>query len=321
MILRLVATLATTALTLAAWPWHGNGHEQVADIAWLNLTAKSKSEVAEILKAGDADFVPANDDEKSVRAAFRRASTWADWVKEHKDGRFEDGITAWNKRFQPGYDPNDPDKEAHRCRRWHYFDVPLNAKKGEAGVNGANALIAYVTGTYELAILSRQTPQDRSTECWWLYWLTHIVGDLHQPLHCVSDHRYEASGDAGGNLFKLGEAYPDNPNKMMNLHSIWDGGIGHAIEAEAGKPTDVESVSERWLKEFAPTEEAANNLEVGQWISDGAKLAQSVVYDGISRDGKQSDDYKARRLDVCRRRAVLAGVRLGKVLNFLLDHQ
>lgn len=48
--------------------------------------------------------------------------------------------------------------------------------------------------------------------------LIHYLGDIHQPLHCLSrvDQNYPV-GDKGGNDFKLPNHYDAN-----NLHSLWD---------------------------------------------------------------------------------------------------
>lgn len=52
-------------------------------------------------------------------------------------------------------------------------------------------------------------------------YLTHVVGDMHQPLHSVA--LFNAScpkGDGGGNFFKV-----KMPNgTLQNFHSFWDAG-------------------------------------------------------------------------------------------------
>ena len=310
-----VCFVGLCGLVSAGSAWWPKGHEQVADIAWTRLSESTKKEVALVLKAGEPEFRPASDSEPDVRAAFRKAATCSDWVKDHKEGIFEEWIQTWNAKFQPGYDPTDTNREAHRCKRWHYFDVPVRFKGEKPGVEGSNALVAMTAGRYELTALKSQDPKDRKSQCWWLYWMTHIVGDLHQPLHCVSDHTHEEAGDAGGNLFKLGIGYPDNPDRMMNLHALWDSGIELAIAAESWDKPGPEAVTERWMAAYAPSESDLGNMDVAQWIAHGSKLALSSVYEGLDRGGKPSEDYKVRQLDLCRRQAVLAGLRLAKEIN------
>jgi hypothetical protein len=44
-------------------------------------------------------------------------------------------------------------------------------------------------------------------------------------------------------------------------------------------------------------------------------MADDYVYSGIARDGKPSDEYRAKQAKLCRRLAVLAGFRLANELN------
>lgn len=59
-----------------------------------------------------------------------------------------------------------------------------------------------------------------------LVWLVHLVGDVHQPLHCVTRVIHDdPQGDKEGNDCKLN-------GKPDNIHSIWDGIIGDARELQ-----------------------------------------------------------------------------------------
>jgi hypothetical protein len=51
--------------------------------------------------------------------------------------------------------------------------------------------------------------------------LIHYVGDVHQPLHCVSRvNKDYPAGDRGGNSFPLPTHYSDK-----ELHAVWDSAI------------------------------------------------------------------------------------------------
>ena len=55
-----------------------------------------------------------------------------------------------------------------------------------------------------------------------LSWLIHLVGDIHQPLHCESFYSDAyTNGDRGGNEFYVKPA--DQP---VRLHGVWDGLLG-----------------------------------------------------------------------------------------------
>jgi hypothetical protein len=278
------------------------------------LTARTKEEVSVILDAGDSGFRPASKTPEDVRAAFRKAATWADWVKDHNDGDFEGMLTEWNAKFQPGYMADDPDREAHRCRRWHYYDLPIRYKGDKPGVEPSNALTALSVAVSEFERLAAGSKPDRKVECWWLYWLCHVVGDLHQPLHCASNFERDAAGDAGGNKFKL-----DGVGSARNLHALWDAGIDDAVASETDGPSDVESVTSRWSETYAPGKEDAADLDVASWIAAGAKRADEAVYVGVETGGRPSVEYRGKLVELCKRQAVLAGFRLAALLNQAFD--
>ena len=48
--------------------------------------------------------------------------------------------------------------------------------------------------------------------------LIHFIGDIHQPLHCVTRiTKDRPNGDFGGNSFKIKPI-----NDITNLHALWD---------------------------------------------------------------------------------------------------
>jgi hypothetical protein len=75
------------------------------------------------------------------------------------------------------------------------------------------------------AILRSSTAlaQDKAEK---MSWLTHLVGDVHQPLQCATliNSVYPApEGDHGGNGFFVKASGTSEPQK---LHSLWDGLLG-----------------------------------------------------------------------------------------------
>jgi S1/P1 nuclease len=59
----------------------------------------------------------------------------------------------------------------------------------------------------------------------YLSWLIHLVGDIHQPLHCVSLFTYDyPHGDRGGNDF-----YVKPGQRGVRLHGIWDELLGSSV--------------------------------------------------------------------------------------------
>jgi hypothetical protein len=146
------------------------------------------------------------------------------------------------------------------------------------------------------------------------------VGDVHQPLHCVS--LFDADfpqGDRGGNSIRL-----KNSDAGRNLHALWDGLLGQRGDMDAVAKTADESTTEY----SAGVAEQAKDLEPEHWIKEGQKLAETVVYEGlelnssgelltnVNRTSVTPDrNYLRRARNTARRQVVLAGDRLAAVLK------
>lgn len=151
--------------------------------------------------------------------------------------------------------------------------------------------------------------------------LVHFIGDVHQPLHATT--RYSAKyphGDRGGNLVKV-IAY----GKETNLHSLWDN-MCLAVKpkalkrplnaADRGKLTDYADYLEDTFAfpEGLVVEEMASAMA---WESH--LLAVNTTYPGAVEGQPLSEAYLDRCKEVCEGRLMLGGLRLGRMLNQLLE--
>jgi hypothetical protein len=308
--------LAAVMIAAPGWAWDDTGHRQVADIAWTRLNDKAKKEVGAILMAGDPAFRPASPADADVREAFRKSASFPDVIKFTKTTQYEEIIDPMNRTFFVTRPPNPADNEDVRCKTWHYYDVPIR-DRGSHAPKESNALVALAKSRYELASLESTPSPDRKMQCWWLTWVEHLTGDLHQPLHCVSSYETLPDGDAGGNLFMIKIAGSDRPGR---LHGYWDGAITRAIAADkaAGLPAATEDASQRWQQEFAPAAGDAANVETVSWIRAGAALADTLVYVGVEKDRAPTRGYEQLQIVLAKRQSVLAGARLATMLNDIL---
>jgi len=100
--------------------------------------------------------------------------------------------------------------------RWHYVDIPVRANDYRPGRDcrltpRGDCIVAALER--ERAVLADHAASDaRRAEA--LRWVVHLVGDLHQPLHCADD------GDRGGN-----EVHVTLLGRPENLHAVWDAGL------------------------------------------------------------------------------------------------
>lgn len=291
--------------------WGGDGHQQIADIAWTKLTPTVKAKLEKILNAGEPKF---RVESGNVRAAFYSSATFCDFMKGKSETVFEDIIPSMNSRFNA--DIASIGNEGVRCKTWHYYDEPIRYRGAKPEIDPSNADVALNLAISELTKLNKGNLSDPKMACWWVYWIEHVVGDLHQPLHCTSSFEFSEKGDAGGNKFKIQKAEGEGTS---NLHSLWDGGIGRAIgvEREKGLDPNIEKVSERWTSDSSlqPTADQVNDLNAMDWIKNGAKLADSIVYGDLHQGDRPDGNYLARESQLCKKQAVLAGYRLAAILN------
>lgn len=188
--------------------------------------------------------------------------------------------------------PGFPDMKMHK--NWHYTNVPYVTN----GHTPAQAEIPNVQTSIDAILKEPMSGYNLS-------WLVHLVGDVHQPLHCVSRfsgrHLDEITkkdrSDLGGNLFSL-----DDPAK--NLHKLWDDALPPA-EIRTGLPASADMVV---------------HLDTNSWVQESAELARSVVY-SLGLDSPDSPaptvsaDYRQAMQKIARERIGLAGYRLAAILN------
>ena len=146
--------------------------------------------------------------------------------------------------------------------------------------------------------------------------LTHLVGDMHQPLH-AADHE-----DRGGNEIKV--LLPDG--RKTNLHAAWDTSL---VEHLYGGQNDM-TVATRLMQQYASHATAwqAGNVDLATmqaWIDDANHLAKEVAYGKLpgfacQADMEQtriilSDDSLHRAEPVVEEQLAKAGYRLASILN------
>ena len=325
----LLSLLLSAAITCASLAWDTPGHEQVADMAYSLLNDGAKGKIREILKHGDPSYVPSDASDAALRDAFRRAASFPDRIKGDMGTAYESVIPSMNLKWQPDLQPAELKGELVRCKTWHYYDTPIHFQGVQPVVRPSNALVAYTFARQRIGALKNSTdPAELKESAWWLYWIEHLTGDLHQPLHCTSNYQTIPGGDAGANLFHVKVPDPKHPGntKSITLHSYWDEGIDHAAGGDRQPLKDLDAneaktVTDLWLAEPAIQPSAAEvaNLAVADWIAKGAEFADSKVYDGIT-DGKEPNGhYAARQIEFCKRQAVLAAKRLAAILNNTLS--
>lgn len=281
----------------------------VALIAEKHMTPRALAAATALLQSVPPDAALQRFCKYSANDVFADASTWADDVK---------------KGEQTG--------------TWHYIDIPLGLKHGEADAycqpvgpsanGGARPGCILSALRYNLNILNddKETKEEKAKA---LRYMIHLVGDLHQPLHTT------ANNDQGGNCVPI--AFFAEP-KIANLHSVWDGMIMNRDMAAKG--FTVEQMAAELDRKFAKDSGAwtKHGLEFEKWLWEGHKVAQTATYGDLQpkipvepydahpdckaetqKDGalhlRVTEDYERKSEPVVEEQIAKAGYRLAEVLN------
>lgn len=204
------------------------------------------------------------------------AATWPDRIRSNPPG---DPATV---RFL-----DDPRNQRHS--RWHYVNLPL-------GVDGYDRQ-RYPEFTRDDDVVqmalqcveSLRTPGShaRFEEVIALRWLSHLIGDMHQPVHVGCGYIANAETDQARLVTSPDEAaglpHDSGGNALSlpiggNLHSFWDSRLGPNLIEDALNPLSDESLVRALALAPAPLVAAAAGIpdQVVAWANatlDAARAA------------------------------------------------
>lgn len=311
---RRLCRLAVCAVLAAAlaWPaagWNFYSHMSIGYLAYQKLKPKTRARVNQLLRLNPyyprweamipAGTAPAEKD----LMIFMIATTWPDQLRNDPDYH-DDGPQGGNRPGGPEASQNIGYRDHLRHKYWHFVDIPFSqdgTPLPETPTPNAQTQIA----AFRAAIASNASDDVKSYD---LTWLLHIVGDVHQPLHCTARVRQgQPEGDAGGNLVKICA-----PACNWTLHWYWDSPQG---------PNDA-PIAEiiAASKQLPPAPKKAASIRKEKiWVEEGFRLAQQFVYvPPVGPDGGPytlDDRYAAAARDLALKRVALAGARLAELLN------
>jgi hypothetical protein len=187
-------------------------------------------------------------------------------------------------------------------KNFHYVDIPKDAtnyvesrdckdtEKGDCVIKALERFSKQVVDQNE-SLASRRFA---------LKFIVHLVGDLHQPLHCADNH------DVGGNNVSVTWF-----GKSTNLHKVWDSAIIN--EAELSDDEFADALDDELTDQQVA---AIENGTVLSWVLESHKAAHDFAY-VIPASHALSQTYYDRNAPVVDRQLLRAGLRLAKVLNFI----
>ena len=194
-------------------------------------------------------------------------------------------------------------KERKETGPWHYVNIRPGAERyDDARDCGAEGCVVSATEKF-VAVLKdpHAKPADRKEA---LMWVVHLIGDLHQPLHCSH------AADRGGNDIKV--EFEGTPT---NLHAVWDSEI---IERQH---LDDDVYADQLRADIGDDDVAEwTRTPLRDWVDESWRLAEDSAYRDargrpLESGAKLTREYLTTRTVVIDRRLKQAGVRLASVLN------
>ena len=296
------------AYTPAARAWGCRGHETVAALAEKHLTPEAKQALFALLNANPIDPQLKRFCGSTGLDAFVDSATWAD------DERGREPATA----------------------PWHFIDIPLAEKQGPAkNFCGAGGCVLTAI-TDQLAILKdkNSTGAKRAAA---LRFIIHFVGDLHQPLHGVTN------SDRGGNCVPVKyfrrNPHAKNNSYTPNLHHVWDTEIPESQMQGADPAEFADTLDTAFAGSFGAWQQGGMQLDAWAWESHdhAAEIAYGALGTPIVPEPDVpvtscADDnnigqrmlhkhivigtvYRDQAASVAEERLAQAGIRLAMILN------
>jgi hypothetical protein len=264
-------------LLLAVFPcsqlfaWGAKGHRIVGDIARSRLTATTRQNLIALL---------GNDDLATI-------STWADEVRRDRPESYG----------------------------WHFVDIPKDAsgfsderdcyrpdeRHPSSKEDRQNCVVDRIT-FFEKVLADKSKSQPERVEA--LKWVVHFVGDIHQPMHAISE------GHGGNNIHVFEFGSSQCGNNACNLHYEWDTGL-----LEHTGRSEQEYVA--YLEQMIAAKKPQAGGTPADWANESLQLAKRVW---LENDGAVDQTYYTANIGIVDERLAQAGLRLAAVLNDALGH-
>lgn len=271
-----LAMAASLMVPATARAWGAYGHRTIASIAWANTRPETHAAITRLLRS-ESELVTPQCPVKSLEDA----SAWPDCVRSEG--------WRWAYTFP-----------------WHYQDISvLGDFDAKANCSYGNCVTAQVERSAKM-LADRRLPREQRLEA--LIFLTHFVGDLHQPLHVGEND------DQGGNRVKAD--YGIAPGR--NLHAIWDGVLAERAISSARPPL---------VRVYSGTEKAELATgDVADWARESWQVSRDFLYPEafggeIPAPTKEprkivwSNEAIEKAIPIVDRRIQQAGLRLARMLD------
>jgi len=177
---------------------------------------------------------------------------------------------------------------------WHYVNFPFDTKYENSQKDKKGDI---VMGIEHCVNALKDPSTSQKDKVFYLKFLVHLIGDLHQPLHVGRKE------DKGGNDIKVLWHY-----KKSNLHRVWDTDM---IEFYNMSYTELSKNTKNLSRAQI---ESISEGSILDWTYESQALAKKI-YKSAKMDDKLSYRYSYKYFGLVRSQLQKSGIRLAKVLN------
>jgi len=221
---------------------------------------------------------------------------------------------------------------------WHYIDIGIDPGDPQPSLEPGDDNEAHgnVVQALKRAVVVLQGGTDPyiQTKAMACAMVMHLVGDIHQPLHCATKYFMSGGGlhhDAGGN--KEGVLNGPPGDAKFNLHAFWDSAWRASFDDTSGcvvldpryqehgahEPQTVRPLAEA-LAQNPPSPGVNLETHIDQWARESNAIARDFVYRELTateskKNYRLSSVYVSKANTLSRQRLVLAAWRLATLLN------
>lgn len=271
-----LALVALAGAASPAWAWGADGHMIVARVAELNLTPEAQKGIQKLLGP--------------IGISHTRIANYADFVKHNPDF--------------PQFKQSAP---------WHFVNIRVD-RDGVTGFDmerdcPKGSCVVEKIKEFQKTLSDKTKKSDERLEA--LMFLVHLVGDIHQPLHCGD------RGDAGGNGLKV--KFLGHGGNHLNLHAVWDDNLVKANMKQLDAPGYAATLHAKITDD--KMRKALSGGTPEEWATESFQIAKKSAYvlDGemMPKTGSPDldDEYVKRNKKHVENQLLSGGLRLAQLLN------
>jgi hypothetical protein len=162
---------------------------------------------------------------------------------------------------------------------WHFIDVPFASAGGDPEPFCNDNCVMFALRNQIAVLKDPSSDPEKQAEA--LRFIIHFAGDIHQPLHAVTN------ADRGGNCVPifLGGRKPHLSKGSFSpeLHGIWDTQLVEALGDDSGVDSP-EALAQLLNSEITPQEKQSwIGTDPDAWARESGKAATTVAYAGLTR--------------------------------------